>query len=64
MEHGLNTGMKVELEKREVMEKIIEAAFEVYKELGYGFSNAFIKGPCRWTFNGRVFRLRWSGGFR
>ena len=29
--------MGVELEKREVTEKIIGAAFEVYKELGYGF---------------------------
>ena len=29
--------MEVQLEKREVTEKIIGAAFEVYKELGYGF---------------------------
>ena len=29
--------MDGELEKREVTEKIIGAAFEVYKELGYGF---------------------------
>jgi len=35
--HGLNTDMDGQLEKREVTEKIIGAAFEVYKELGYGF---------------------------
>ena len=29
--------MEVQLEKREVTEKIIGAAFEVYNELGYGF---------------------------
>ena len=29
--------MEVQLEKREITEKIIGAAFEVYKELGYGF---------------------------
>ncbi len=29
--------MEVQLEKREVTEKVIGAAFEVYKELGYGF---------------------------
>jgi GxxExxY protein len=29
--------MEVQLEKREVTGKVIGAAFEVYKELGYGF---------------------------
>ncbi len=29
--------MEVNLEKKEVTEKIIGSAFEVYKELGYGF---------------------------
>jgi GxxExxY protein len=37
MKHGLNTEMEVPLLHANVTEKVIGAAFEVYRVLGYGF---------------------------